>query len=100
MGLDSRLRGNDGGRVILSDRFLPRLGSGFPLSREWRRVAGLAGHRFRRIGGAAGFGRIAWIGGLKPVSTARLYSLPCRPLVLRPHGEVEASVAAGVSESG
>ncbi|ENT0494174.1 hypothetical protein DLH49_10265 [Neisseria gonorrhoeae] len=63
-------------------------------------MAGLAGHRFRRIGGAAGFGRIAWNGGLKPVSTARLYSLPCRPLVLRPHGEVEASVAAGVSECG
>ncbi|ENT0668941.1 hypothetical protein BWP02_04810 [Neisseria gonorrhoeae] len=42
-------------------------------------MAGLAGHRFRRIGGAAGFGRIAWIGGLKPVSTARLYSPSLQP---------------------
>ncbi|PVZ44378.1 hypothetical protein DEF53_03505 [Neisseria meningitidis] len=37
-------------------------------------MAGLAGHRFRGIGGAAGFGRIAWIGGLKPISTTHLYT--------------------------
>ncbi|ANW71685.1 hypothetical protein QP84_009725 [Neisseria meningitidis] len=34
-GLDSRLRGNDGGGgSVFSDRFLPRLGSGFPPARE------------------------------------------------------------------
>ncbi|MBG8894998.1 hypothetical protein FYM34_10980, partial [Neisseria meningitidis] len=42
-------------------------------------MAGLAGHRFRGIGGAAGFGRIAWIGGLKPISTAHLYSPSLQP---------------------
>ncbi|MBG8608327.1 hypothetical protein E0W28_12605 [Neisseria meningitidis] len=62
-------------------------------------MAGLAGHRFRGIGGAAGFGRIAWIGGLKPISTAisttHLYS----PLVLQCL-EQAVSVAAAVSGSG
>ncbi|WP_123827820.1 hypothetical protein, partial [Neisseria meningitidis] len=43
-------------------------------------MAGLAGHRFRGIGGAAGFGRIAWIGGLKPISTAHLYSPSLQPV--------------------
>ncbi|MBJ7835769.1 hypothetical protein E0W53_00590 [Neisseria meningitidis] len=43
-------------------------------------MAGLAGHRFRGIGGAAGFGRIAWIGGLKPISTTRLYNPSLQPI--------------------
>ncbi|MBG8627675.1 hypothetical protein COH84_03485 [Neisseria meningitidis] len=61
-------------------------------------MAGLAGHRFRGIGGAAGFGRIAWIGGLKPISTARLYSHLYSPLVLQ--CLEQAVSAAAVSGSG